>query len=32
MNHKCHICSNENTIEYLYKNSIGNKSIVKCKI
>lgn len=28
---KCPICSNENTIEYLYKNSVGNKSIVKCK-
>ncbi|WP_455144920.1 class I SAM-dependent methyltransferase [Brachyspira pilosicoli] len=31
MNDKCPICSMENAIEYLYKNSIGNKSIVKCK-
>ena len=28
---KCPICSSENTIEYLYKNIIDNKSIVKCK-
>ena len=31
LNNKCTICLIENTIKYLYKNIISNKSIVKCK-
>ena len=30
VNNICPICSNNNTIEYLYKNLIGDKSILKC--